>query len=139
MKILIMVKQIGKRKPIISGMEVELPSEPSTLKELITQIVTLNVERYNQGDPERHLLTALTDEEIADQADTGKVGFGARYNSNSQDVGEAIGNACLAFADGLYKAFINEVEIERLEERITLQENDRILFVRLTMLAGRMW
>lgn len=140
MQILILVKQIGKRKPILGEMAMPLPHSPSTLEELITLIVTLEVERYNSGDAaQSKVLTALTEDQIADQLESGKVGFGARYNPNRQDVVGAIENACLSYEDGLYKVFINDREIENLDERIELQDNDRVMFIRLTMLAGRMW
>ncbi|SDX04008.1 hypothetical protein SAMN05518855_100817 [Paenibacillus sp. CF384] len=117
-----------------------LPRPPATLEELITQIVMLEVERYNSGDAgQSKVLTALTEEQIADQLDAGKVGFGARYNANQQDPVQAIENALLSYKDGLYKVYINDREIERLEEQMQLQENDRVMFIRLTMLAGRMW
>lgn len=138
-KIIILVKQAGKRRPIIGEQTMELSRSDGTLGQFIAQIVAINVEQYNNRSVDELLLHALTEQELNDQADTGKVGFGFRYNPNDQDVAKALDNAELSFRDGLYKVFINDVEIERWEQPIRLQDLDRVLFLKLTMLAGRMW
>lgn len=134
-----MVKQIGKRRPIIGEQELQLAHPVATLAELAEQIVTLNVEQYNHRTVDGLILQALSEWEITDKADLGKVGFGTRYNPNPQELSQALENARLGFQDGLYKVFLNEVEIEHWQQSIELQEDDRILFLKLTMLAGRIW
>ncbi len=138
-RIRVMVKQIGKRKPIIDGQDLQLLQPATTLRELIEQIVTINVEQYNNRTVDELLLAALSEQDIKDKADHGKVGFSVRYNPSQQDLNKALENASLSFRDGLYKVFINEVEIEQWQQEISIKEDDRILFLRLTMLAGRMW
>jgi hypothetical protein len=134
-----MVKQIGKRKPIIDGQDLQLLQPVETLRDLVEQIVTINVEQYNNRTVDELLVAALSEQEIKDKADHGKVGFNVRYNPSQQDLNKAIENASLSFRDGLYKVFINDVEIEQWQQDISINEDDRILFLRLTMLAGRMW
>jgi hypothetical protein len=134
-----MVKQIGKRKPIIDGQDLQLLHPVETLRDLIEQIVSINVEQYNNRTVDELLVAALSEQEIKDKADHGKVGFNVRYNPSQQDLNKAIENASLSFRDGLYKVFINDVEIEQWQQDISINEDDRILFLRLTMLAGRMW
>ncbi|MBF1704203.1 MAG: hypothetical protein HXO79_04185, partial [Selenomonas sp.] len=49
-------------------------------------------------------------------------------------------NARQSFEDGIYRIFVNGEELgETCDTPVTLKENDEITFVRLTMLAGRMW
>jgi hypothetical protein len=134
-----MVKQIGKRKPIIEGQDLQIQQPAETLRDLIEQIITINVEQYNNRTVDELLVAALSEQEIKDKADHGKVGFNVRYNPSQQDLNKAIENASLSFRDGLYKVFINDVEIEQWQQDISINEDDRILFLRLTMLAGRMW
>lgn len=45
----------------------------------------------------------------------------------------------MAFKDGLFRIFLNDNELSSLEENINLQENDKLTFIRLTMLSGRIW
>ncbi|WP_373228782.1 hypothetical protein [Cohnella sp.] len=139
MRIRVMVKQIGKRKPIIGEQHLQLYQSTATLQELIEQIVTINVEQYNNRTVDELMVAALSEQEIQDKADHGKVGFNVRYNPNQQDLNKALENASLSFQDGLYKVFINDIEIEQWQQEISINEDDSILFLRLTMLAGRMW
>ena len=54
-------------------------------------------------------------------------------------MGKAKENALQSFEDGLYRIFIGDNEIEGLNTAITLNEGDTLTFIKLTMLAGRMW
>lgn len=36
-----------------------------------------------------------------------------------------------------YRIFLNDNELSSLEKKINLQENDKLTFIRLTMLSGR--
>lgn len=45
----------------------------------------------------------------------------------------------MAFNDRLFRIFLNGNELSSLEEKINLQENDKLTFIRLTMLSGRIW
>ena len=93
----------------------------------------------------------LSEEQINDLAEIGRVSFGIIYNDKMPDLKEATDTAVLAYRDGLVAIFINDELVEVKSEqptpteeelkncRIELHENDTISFVRLTMLAGRMW
>jgi len=50
----------------------------------------------------------------------------------------AVQNALTSFEDGLFRIFINDNEIEP-DLPIVLRDEDEICFLRLTMLAGRIW
>ncbi|NJA19249.1 hypothetical protein GSQ29_02600, partial [Clostridioides difficile] len=47
--------------------------------------------------------------------------------------------ALQAFEDGIYKVLINEDVIEKLDSSINLKSGDIFTFIRLTLLAGRMF
>lgn len=47
--------------------------------------------------------------------------------------------AMLGFQDGLFRVFLGDTELTELDEKLELQEGDTVTFIRLTMLAGRMW
>ena len=55
------------------------------------------------------------------------------------DTEKAVRNALQSFEDGIFRIFADGKELESLQEPVSLQEGSELTFVRLTMLAGRMW
>jgi hypothetical protein len=139
MKVFVNVKQIGKRKNKIDRKEYEISGEIKTVKELLTEFVTINVKKFNEGLIEEDVVPYLTDEKISDLSDAGKILFGVDYNGKKQDLEKAIENALQSYEDGIYRVFVNDEEVGEIESEIELKEKDELTFVRLTMLAGRMW
>jgi hypothetical protein len=138
-KIYVTVKQAGKRKAYLTKQEIVLHHAPNSLRDLITQIVRINVEAYNQKAEDGQLVQYLLPDEIDDQAETGKITFGERRNEKLADMNKAIDTAILAFQDGLVRAFSDENEITDLDEPLELRDESVLTFIRFTMLAGRMW
>lgn len=134
------LKQIGQRKQKIAPIDFEYPNVPRTLRELITSTVEICVNEYNErvrkGETGEK---PLSDAEISDMASVGKIAFGINYGGKEQDLSKAIENAVQSFEDGLYRVFLNDNELEKLDEELNLSENDELTFIRLTMLAGRLW
>ena len=139
MKVFVNVKQIGKRKNKIDRKEYEISGEIKTVKELLTEFVTINVKKFNEGLIEEDVVPYLTDEKISDLSDAGKISFGVDYNGKKQDLEKAIENTLQSYEDGIYRVFVNDEEVGEIESEIELKEKDELTFVRLTMLAGRMW
>ncbi|HEU4962833.1 MAG TPA: hypothetical protein VFV52_03100 [Bacilli bacterium] len=139
MKLYLSVKQAGKRKGYITNQELNLDPIPSTLRELITQIVRLQVEAYNRKPTQDQLLPYLLPEDMDNLAETGKIGFEQRYNEQQADVHQAIETALLAYQDGLFRVFANEDELTDPDAPLELTEGTVLTFIRFTMLAGRMW
>ncbi|ANE45354.1 hypothetical protein SY83_02315 [Paenibacillus swuensis] len=139
MNIHITVKSVGKRKPMLTHVEYKLNTNPRTLKDLISILVISNVQAYQERAKESLFIQFLTANEITDQAAEGKVGFGARYDERHADPERAVEAALLAFEDGLYRVFIEDVEVEKLADEIQLQAGDTVTFLKFTMLAGRLW
>ena len=139
MKLFITVKSLGKRKNDLTKQAIELPTLPTTLRGLITAVVTLNVQQLHDKQQEVAWFPLLTAREIEVRGATGKVGFGSLYNEQQPDLAEALDTAVVAFEDGLYKVFIDEEEIGELDTQITLEEEDELVFIKFTMLAGRLW
>ena len=139
MKVYVNVKQIGKKKNKIDKKEYEINEEIKTVKELLTEFVTINVEKFNEGYTENDIVPYLTDKKINDLSDAGKISFGVDYNEQKQDLEKAIENTLQSYEDGIYRVFVNDEEMGEIDCEINLKENDELTFVRLTMLAGRMW
>jgi hypothetical protein len=139
MKIFVNVKQIGKRKNKIDKKKYEISEKITTVKELLTEFVTINVNEFNNGFTENDIVPYLTDKKINDLSDAGKISFGVDYNEQKQDLEKAIENALQSYEDGIYRVFVNDEEMGEIDCEINLKENDELTFIRLTMLAGRMW
>ena len=130
------VKAVAKRRPLISRMPIEIDASAIvTSNDLISRIVRNNVQNYNNKAIDAPLFPYLTEDAIADKAKSGKIGFGDRKNENVQDEDEAVENALSCFADGIFRMFINDVEVG-VNQPISLEEGAEITFIRLTMLTG---
>lgn len=139
MQIFVSVKQLGKRRQAVEKVAFILENTPQTTAELITEVVKVCVKDYNERKEHHDLLSFLTKEAISDQAAAGKVGFGNIYHDSLAEEKAAVDNALLAFTDGIFRIFHHNEELTDLEAPLILHENDQLVFVRLVMLAGRMW
>ncbi|MEK3915937.1 hypothetical protein NSU08_32315 [Paenibacillus sp. FSL H7-0331] len=137
--VFITVKSLGKKNTVLDKKEWQLSGVPESLRSLLVDVVTTNVRQFNDREAGVTLVPYLTQGEIDVQSRTGKVGFGAIYNEQKANLEEAVKTAISAYEDGLYKVFINGVEIELLDEPLVVQERDDIALIRFTMLAGRLW
>ena len=141
MEIKVSVKQLGKKRPIVSQKTIEIEALPSSpnLQHLIKAVVKQQVYVFNQKLEEKPLIPFLLKEDIDQNTKKGKVGFGSIYNDKKADDQAAIANALLAFQDGIYCVFIDEEQIEQLVQPILLKPDSVLTFVRLTFLAGSYW
>ena len=139
MEIKLNLKRIGKKSHSVKETIYQISKRPDTVRELILEVVKTGVEDYNQRKEAPEVLTWMTKEVIEDKAQAGKVAFGVNYGENLADLKAAQDNAVLSFEDGIYRIFLNDRPLEDLEEKLTITEEDVFTFVRLTMLAGRMW
>ena len=137
MKIIINVKGLSRKK-VIHQEEVELINKISTTKDLITELVKINVEKFNKKIDERDILSIMTNENIAKAARIGKIGDEV-HGDKKANLEKALDTAYLAFEDGLYCIFINDEQTEKLDDSLNLKDGDILTLIRLTMLSGRMW
>ena len=74
-------------------------------------------------------------------AEIGKIAFGDIWNDKEADEEKAIAVAWQAYADGIVRVFVNgqEAEYSETDTELDLKDKDEITFVRLAMLAGRMF
>lgn len=138
MKVFINVKSLGKKKalePVIY----EIPDGIETLREFLIELVRMEVKAYNEKGTDKQHIFFLSEEEIANQSQTGKVGFGRIYSEKKADAAKAEANALMCFEDGLVKVYQNETELESLEQEMQIREGDTFTLLRLTFLAGRLW
>lgn len=137
MKIIINVKGLSRKK-VIHQEEIELINKVSTTKDLVTELVKINVEKFNKKIDDKDILSIMTNEYIAEAARSGKIGDEV-HGDKKANLEKALDTAYLAFEDGLYCIFINDEQTEKLGDSLNLKDGDILTFIRLTMLAGRMW
>lgn len=102
-------------------------------------MVTVCVKDYNARMESKELLQSLSLAGMEAQAEAGKISFGVNYGENRADLEQAVANALQCFEDGIYRIFLGTEQLQGLEDKITLSEDSELTFVRLTMLAGRLW
>jgi hypothetical protein len=136
MKVYIQVKKLGKRIQTVGSIPYELDACPATLRELIACMVNQGVEGYNERLRSGEQNKALSEAEIQDMSQVGKVAFGIPFGEREANPQKAVDAALLAFTDGLYRFYINELEITELDTPVHLCEDDTIAIIRLVMLTG---
>lgn len=139
MKIYVNLKSIGNHKASVKPVPIEIKDCPATLRDLILAVVETGVEEYNRRAENSELLTYLTKEELEEKARTGRIGFGVNYGDGKAELVAAQNNAIQCFEDGIYRIFMDGKPLEVLDDLIGVTEEKTFTFVRLTMLAGRIW
>ncbi|XCP84414.1 hypothetical protein ABXS75_15315 [Roseburia hominis] len=113
---------------------VEIP-KVSTLKEFLAEMVSYELLR-SQKETENPV---LKEQDITAQSRLGRVSFGVNYNENRPDSQKALEVMLQDFTDGLFRVFINGEEYLKLDDTLHMEDGDEVVFIRLVMLAGRMW
>ncbi len=138
-EIKINIKSVSGKKSRITTRTMLFDENINVVEELIKAAVAATVNEYNERRESSDLITVLTPGLIEDKAQTGKVSFGVNYGEKSPDLETAVNNALEAFADGIVVIFADDKKLDSLDEAIDINEIKSLTFVKLTMLAGRMW
>lgn len=140
MRIRVSKKSVSGKKNSIRQVIYEYPKCPATVRELLEETVKLCLADYNgRREAGTDILRVFPQTELEDQAVAGKIAFGINYGEKAAAEKEAVKNALQCFEDGIVAVFADGVRLENLEEPLTIGEDSEVTFVRLTMLAGRMW
>ncbi len=143
--IMIQGKALGRRRPLFEDFSIGPPrdpgeGEPLTLRRLITHVVHQEVEAFQTRQEARRLDRVLSTEEIDRGAERGKISPEGRdpqvWDSTTIDVDSAVATALEAFIDGLYLVVIDGLEYRDLDAIVHLEPDSRVVFLRLTFLAG---
>lgn len=128
-----------RKAALLPSWNLELHNLPETLtlRILLERIVISEVEAYNLRQKDTQFVRALTQNQLEAAAEVGKISMGGRETEALwADPQQAVETALLAFTDGLYYVFLNDQQLERLEEEITVSSEMSLLFLRLVALAG---
>jgi len=140
---LIETRALGKRKRLLDDWSVELPPGSGesgdggvTLRDLITRIVRAQVRAFAERERARRFVRVLSDREMAVGAARGKVDPGGREPAGPVEDEQAVGAALQGFQDGLYLVILDGKEQRDLDRQVFVTPESRIVFLRLTFLAG---
>ena len=139
MNVKVNLKQLGKKRNKISEQDFYIENVPANVKELICETVHTCVESYNKRFDNKENTIVLSEEQIEDLSEFGKIAFGINYGGKRADEKQAADTALQAYEDGIFRIFLGERELSNLEDDIVISEGDSLTFIRLTMLSGRMW
>ncbi len=139
--VLVGAKVVGQRKPLFTDYHVPMPPDVNssgrmTLRDLITKIVLHEVEAFRHRQEQGRLAQVLSPAEIEAGASRGKIESGERDMAQEVDDDAAVGTALQAFEDGLYFVFLDDEQQESLDQTVFVNDDSRVMFVRLVALAG---
>lgn len=137
MNLRVRVKQLGSRRDKIGEIMFPVENNPTTVRELIGECVTTSVNVFN--DHLKNSGGVLSDSRIEAMSEAGKIAFGIGFNNKKQDIRKALETAYQGYTDGLFRIFIDDIEAGEIDDRISVTEENVVTFIKLTMLAGRMW
>lgn len=135
-------KALGRKAPLFADFSIPFPPDLGdggtvTLREIIARVVRSEVVAFKERQAERAVFRALTQRQIAEGAAKGKIEMGgSEVGQQKVDEDEAIATALLAFEDGLYLVLVDGEEKRSLDAQVFLKPESRLMFVRLTLLAG---
>lgn len=139
MRLFYQQKAIGKKSRKLQQIPFFIEEPVINLQDLLNQLVIQQVQQYNDKMVDTPLHLYLTDQQLEDAAKYGKVHFEEKINDSCQSVDQAISTMLQAFQDELFLVLQNEESIDSLTSPLTVQEDDVFTFIKLTMLAGRIW
>ena len=131
MEIYIIKKKLGSRKEL-GRHPIEIDETANTLEAILYTLTRQGLAEA-QTPKENH---ALSDSEIAEQAEEGRIRFAENYGENHDTMAKAMERTKQAYDDGLFKVFINGEEVTEWNGPITLCQGTEVIFLRLTMLTG---
>lgn len=140
MKLLFSLKSLGKKRPYLQELPIELDIEPHiSLEDFLKALVKQQVEEFNQKLNSHGLVQFLSEISIEEKSSSGKIDFGEIHNRNRAEIMTAFQTVLQAFEDGLIAVFIGDMQVESLLSRVQLNESDTISIIKLSFLTGSIW
>jgi len=137
------LRQVGRKTRPLDGWAVPTPPGLDdsdgggiTLRDLIARIVRSEVAAFQIRANGRRLVRALTQSEIEEGKIRGRIDSGGRESTGTVDADVAVGAALQGFDDGLYLVIVDGVEQRDLDSQVYLTTDSKLVFLRLTFLAG---
>lgn len=115
-----------------------VPVEPGghRLEELLQALVRAELAAFAERQRERSLLRVLTPTDLVRGVESGRYATEPRPQQQAPSYDDAWARAREAFEDGLYVVFLDEQQVESLDDTILVTADTRLRLVRLVALAG---
>ncbi len=139
MRIQVAMKNAGNIRKRVKNIPFDLQKTPATFGELIEETVKASIVAYRKRIAEREENSPCTDEQYAAMQEMGRFVWGFLGEEKKVDESKAIALAKESIADGLVRVFQGEKELTDFSAPLEIKEEDVFTFVKLTMLAGRLW
>lgn len=141
MKISVNMKQLSRRGRRITPVTFEYEEEKfEKVEDFLKATVRIMYKSFlEKPDGANTTGKILSEEELSDMAELGRITFGFVYGGRNTSLEKAEETALLAYTDGMVRLFVGDEEAGELTDPIFLKDGDEVTFIRLAMLAGRMW
>jgi len=127
---------VGQRSEIADREVPVSVSDATTLRAVLREVVSLELDEYVERQNNRSLLRILTPADLAIGSQSGRYRTEPRPIQPGPTLEQALARALEGFTDGLYFVFLNDRQIEDLDAPMRVDEETRLRFVRLVALAG---
>jgi hypothetical protein len=135
--VLVQARATGRRRPLVPDRDVPVgDGGPQTLRALIERVVRDEVAAFEERRAERPFLQVLTERDLTDGAQRGRIVSGGQPRGPRPDPDAAVGVALQAFEDGLYLVLIDGEQQRDLDAQVFVSEETTLTFLRLVALAG---
>jgi hypothetical protein len=132
--VIIETKVVGSKDS--ESTHITLPTGVGSLRDLLTVLVRHELAAHEERRTASRTLRVLTPADLARGVDDGVYGREKRAAAAPPPESEAVTRAVEAFTDGLYFVFIDDVQVDDLNEPLTLRPDSTLRLVRLVALAG---
>jgi hypothetical protein len=129
-------KIAGRRGPELAPVEVDTPADCPTVRQLLGHIVRQQVSAFRRRQESRKFVRILTERQLGDAREAGKIAFGGDDLDQPVDPDQAVKAAVTAFEDQFYFVFVDNVQMENLDAAISIGPLTEVMFVRLAPLVG---
>lgn len=133
MNIKLSIKSINKTRGV-ELVDYSISDNILSLQDLLENLVDIEITKYEQKE-----FKITSQEDLDNMIIAGKISFGFKYREDVINRAHSKDVATLAFSDGLYAVFINDIQLNALDEYLNIKENDILSLIRFTMLTGRFY
>ena len=141
--VLVEARVLGRKKRLLPDWSVPVPPAEDgrgdgglTLRELIERVVRADVESFERRQRARRFVRFLSEAEIEAGRTKGRIDPGGHDVDQAVDPDQAVAAALQAFVDGVYLVILDGQEQKDLDRQVYVTEDSRMVFLRLTFLAG---
>jgi hypothetical protein len=128
---------VGRRGPAFSPLNLECEFALETARDLLSAIVSEQLDEFRKRKEDSQLLRILSAGEVNDIKETGRIVPGGQdRDTRIPALPDAVEATVQAFKDGFYFMFVNDVQVESLDQPVDGLQHIDVLFVRLTPLVG---